>query len=110
MRIVASGRAGAWRRDCVRKGHVLLLEQSPKGSLLATDNLVAHCSLHLYLSSGGCRIMPVPGDVSAAVRRWYATNGQRPVKRRGKVPEEQKLARDLCQLLKKKSTCSFAKM
>ena len=47
-----------------------------------------------------------PGDVIAAVRRWFATNGQRPVGSKGKSREEQTLAREWSQLVKTKQTLS----
>ena len=92
MRSVAFGRAGAWRRDCVRKDHDLLLEHKRTGSLLAVAYLVVHLYLHLYFSSGSCRGMPGPQDVIAAVRCWYAGHGRRPVGGKEKSNEEKKLA------------------
>ena len=50
--------------------------------------------------------MQAPGDVIADVRRWYATNGQRPVKTRTKTREEKQLANKWNSLLINKSTLS----
>ena len=90
----------------MRKDHDLLLEHKRRGSLLAIGYLVVHLFLHLYFSSGSCRVMPVPEDVIADVRCWYATHGRRPVGGKEKSTAERRIARNWCQLLRNKLALS----